>query len=182
MLRPGGAAGQGHLGDHHRATLREDEVVVRIRLALHAHEAGLDAEDARLERAARVLAARVRLQRAEIADGRGTDGEIDLPRPRIGERLDRPTLDAAERAPNDAGGLVLLPRLGSGSKGSAVTLARDEHGRERHPGDGDRRDDPCPELHRTRTAAASETDMADVTSRAGKRGFRSPPAATLAGH
>src|SRR5436190_840053 len=84
MLRPGGAAGQGHLGDHRRATLRED----------------------------------------------------------------------------DAGGLLLLPRLGSGSKESAVTLARDEHGRERHAGDGDRRDDPCPELHRTRTAAASETDMA----------------------
>src|SRR5256885_12190771 len=97
MLRPGGAGGERHLGDHRRAALREDEVVVRIRLALHADKTRLDAEDARLERAARVLPAGGGRERSEVANGRGTNRKIHPPRPWIGERLDRPALDAAGR-------------------------------------------------------------------------------------
>jgi hypothetical protein len=66
---------------------------------------------------------------------------VDLPRAGIGERLDRPALDAAERTSNDARRLVLLPGLRSGSNGSTVPLARDDYGRDENAGDDDRRDD-----------------------------------------
>ena len=103
---------------------------------------------ARLERAARVLAARARPQRPEVANGRGPDGETDVSRPRIGERLDRPALDAAGRPSDRSSRFVLLAGLGSGSDGSAVTLTRNDHGRDRGTGSQDRRNDDHTRDHR----------------------------------
>src|SRR5438128_1174855 len=71
MLSSHRATGERHLRDHRRAAVREDEVVIRIRLALYLDEPGLDAEDARLERAAGVLAARGGPEGSEVANGRG---------------------------------------------------------------------------------------------------------------
>ena len=123
-------------------------MVVGIRLPLDADKQGLDAEDARLERAARVLAARARPQRSEIANGRGPDGEVDVSGPRIGERLDRPALDAAGRSSDRPSRLVLLASLRPGPDASAVPLPRDNHRRDRGRDDDDRRNDDHPPRHR----------------------------------
>ena len=118
------AGGERHLRDHRRAALGENQVIVRVRLPLHADEPGLHPEGPPFKRAAGVLAARTRPERSEIANRRRAGREVELPRLGVGKRLDWPTLDSADRPSNRARRLVLR----SGSDPRPVPLARDQPG------------------------------------------------------
>src|SRR5262249_38541395 len=96
----------------------------------------------------RVLAARLRPQRPEVANTRRPDGEVDLPRTRIGQRLDRPALDAAGPPVDGLRSFVLFAGLGAGTDLGAVTLAREQDDRGRSGRGNDGRDDQRPPDHR----------------------------------